>query len=282
MEPQRCVRSLNGVLPPDVGRAARRRRRRTASTPAATRARAPTATGCWRAAAPSPFERERALWWPRPLDRAALDACAAALAGNARLHRLHPDADRARALRARRAARRMAAATATCSSSGSRPTRSCGTWCGCWSERCSRWQRAGGRWTTSQRLLEGAPRSAGGTDGGAARPLPGVGALLSVTAARCQRTALPPTNIVSLDEGPAHERRRHPGHRPERDAARAAGGPRHRAGRDRARREPLRERAQHHDAHAAVGRGDPASRTARAASRPTARRSTACASRRSA
>jgi tRNA pseudouridine38-40 synthase len=31
--------------------------------------------------APSPFERNRALWWPRPLDRDALDACAAALRG---------------------------------------------------------------------------------------------------------------------------------------------------------------------------------------------------------
>jgi tRNA pseudouridine38-40 synthase len=31
--------------------------------------------------APSPFERNRALWWPRPLDRDALDACAAALVG---------------------------------------------------------------------------------------------------------------------------------------------------------------------------------------------------------
>ena len=30
---------------------------------------------------PSPFEQKRALWWPRPLDRAALDACAAALIG---------------------------------------------------------------------------------------------------------------------------------------------------------------------------------------------------------
>ena len=30
---------------------------------------------------PSPFEQMRALWWPRPLDRAALDACAAALTG---------------------------------------------------------------------------------------------------------------------------------------------------------------------------------------------------------
>jgi tRNA pseudouridine38-40 synthase len=31
--------------------------------------------------APSPFERGRALWWPHRIDRGALDACAAALAG---------------------------------------------------------------------------------------------------------------------------------------------------------------------------------------------------------
>jgi tRNA pseudouridine38-40 synthase len=31
---------------------------------------------------PSPFERERALWWPRPVDRAALHAAAAAIEGN--------------------------------------------------------------------------------------------------------------------------------------------------------------------------------------------------------
>jgi tRNA pseudouridine38-40 synthase len=30
---------------------------------------------------PSPFERTRALWWPHPLDRAALDACAELLPG---------------------------------------------------------------------------------------------------------------------------------------------------------------------------------------------------------
>ena len=30
---------------------------------------------------PSPFEQRRALWWPQPLDREALDRCAAALAG---------------------------------------------------------------------------------------------------------------------------------------------------------------------------------------------------------
>jgi tRNA pseudouridine38-40 synthase len=32
--------------------------------------------------APSPFERGRALWWPRRLDRDALDACAEALIGS--------------------------------------------------------------------------------------------------------------------------------------------------------------------------------------------------------
>ncbi len=31
--------------------------------------------------APSPFERDRALWWPHRIDRDALDACAAALVG---------------------------------------------------------------------------------------------------------------------------------------------------------------------------------------------------------
>lgn len=31
--------------------------------------------------APSPFERLRALWWPRPVERSALDACAASLLG---------------------------------------------------------------------------------------------------------------------------------------------------------------------------------------------------------
>ena len=32
--------------------------------------------------APSPFEQSRALWWPQPLDREALDACAAVLLGS--------------------------------------------------------------------------------------------------------------------------------------------------------------------------------------------------------
>ena len=33
------------------------------------------------AGTPSPFERGRALWWPHPLERAALDICAAAVTG---------------------------------------------------------------------------------------------------------------------------------------------------------------------------------------------------------
>ena len=32
-----------------------------------------------RRSAPSPFEHGRALWWPRPLDREALAACAASV-----------------------------------------------------------------------------------------------------------------------------------------------------------------------------------------------------------
>jgi len=74
------IRNLNALLPPDVcvlaseeaadGFDARRdARSRTYRYRIHTRS------------APSPFERNRALWWPRPIDREALDACAAALLG---------------------------------------------------------------------------------------------------------------------------------------------------------------------------------------------------------
>lgn len=73
-------RELNGLLPSDVSV--------LASAPAAegfdARRDAHSRTYCYRVLArpaPSPFERGRALWWPRPLDRAALEACAAALCG---------------------------------------------------------------------------------------------------------------------------------------------------------------------------------------------------------
>ena len=74
------MRNLNALLPADVGvlasdeaadgfDARRDARSRTYRYRLHTRS------------TPSPFERNRALWWPRPLDRQALDACAAALAG---------------------------------------------------------------------------------------------------------------------------------------------------------------------------------------------------------
>jgi len=73
-------RSLNGVLPEDVAV--------LESEPAAdgfdARHDALSRTYRYRLllrSAPSPFERGRALWWPRPLDRDLLDECAAALSG---------------------------------------------------------------------------------------------------------------------------------------------------------------------------------------------------------
>jgi tRNA pseudouridine38-40 synthase len=74
------ARSLNALLPHDVSV--------LASDPAPegfdARRHARSRTYRYRVltrAVRSPFERDRALWWPRPLDRAALDACAAALPG---------------------------------------------------------------------------------------------------------------------------------------------------------------------------------------------------------
>jgi tRNA pseudouridine38-40 synthase len=73
-------RELNGLLPDDVSV--------LASEPAPegfdARRHARSRTYRYRVltrSAPSPFERGRALWWPRPLDRPALDAYAAALIG---------------------------------------------------------------------------------------------------------------------------------------------------------------------------------------------------------
>jgi tRNA pseudouridine38-40 synthase len=74
------LRNLNALLPGDVSV--------VASEPAAdgfdARRDARSRTYRYRVhtrSAPSPFERGRALWWPRPLDRDVLRACAAALVG---------------------------------------------------------------------------------------------------------------------------------------------------------------------------------------------------------
>jgi tRNA pseudouridine38-40 synthase len=72
--------SLNGVLPPDVRVLA------SEAAPEGFDARRDAVSRTYRyrvltRAVASPFERGRALHWPRPIDREALDACAAAVLG---------------------------------------------------------------------------------------------------------------------------------------------------------------------------------------------------------
>ncbi len=74
------VRNLNALLPPDVAVLS------SESAPDGFDARRDARSRTYRyrlhtRPVPSPFEQSRALWWPRPLDRDALDACAAALLG---------------------------------------------------------------------------------------------------------------------------------------------------------------------------------------------------------
>jgi tRNA pseudouridine38-40 synthase len=74
------IRNLNALLPPDVAVLA------SEAAPDGFDARRDARSRTYRyrihtSSAPSPFERNRALWWPRPPDREALDACAAALTG---------------------------------------------------------------------------------------------------------------------------------------------------------------------------------------------------------
>lgn len=78
--PSDLARSLNGLGPDDIGvRAAA-----VAEDGFNARHDARSRTYRYRLLArraPSPFEQGRALWWPHKVDRDALDACAAALAG---------------------------------------------------------------------------------------------------------------------------------------------------------------------------------------------------------
>jgi tRNA pseudouridine38-40 synthase len=74
------VKSLNGVLPPDIAVLSAEQ----AAEGFDARKDALSRTYCYRVLARRPrsaLERGRALWWPLPIDRAALDACAAALPG---------------------------------------------------------------------------------------------------------------------------------------------------------------------------------------------------------
>jgi tRNA pseudouridine38-40 synthase len=79
--PADLARRLNGLTANDVAV--------TAAGPAPdgfdARGDANSRSYCYRVharSASSPFEQGRALWWPHRVDRAALDACAAALTGN--------------------------------------------------------------------------------------------------------------------------------------------------------------------------------------------------------
>jgi tRNA pseudouridine38-40 synthase len=73
-------RSLNGILPRDVAVVAVE----LAAEGFDARRDARSRTYCYRVLArgvPSPFWRERALWWPHPLDEQLLHECAGRLAG---------------------------------------------------------------------------------------------------------------------------------------------------------------------------------------------------------
>ena len=75
-----ALRNVNALLPADVAVLA------SEAAPDGFDARRDARSRTYRyrlhtRSSPSPFEQSRALWWPRPLDRAALDACAAALPG---------------------------------------------------------------------------------------------------------------------------------------------------------------------------------------------------------
>ena len=78
--PDDLMRSLNALTPPEITVTAAR----LAADGFDARRSARSRTYVYRVFTrhtPSPFQEGRALWWPHRLDRAALDACAAALHG---------------------------------------------------------------------------------------------------------------------------------------------------------------------------------------------------------
>jgi tRNA pseudouridine38-40 synthase len=78
--PPDLARNLNGVTPEDVAV----RRAEAVADGFSARFDARSRSYLYRVAttrAASPFERGRALWWPHPVDREALEACAATLRG---------------------------------------------------------------------------------------------------------------------------------------------------------------------------------------------------------
>jgi tRNA pseudouridine38-40 synthase len=76
----RAAAALNGALPDDVAVHEAEAAPEDFHARHSARARS-YRYRIWRAAVPSPFERRRSWWMPRPLDEAALAACAEALVG---------------------------------------------------------------------------------------------------------------------------------------------------------------------------------------------------------
>ena len=160
-EPPALLRSLNGVLPHDVAV--------VAAEAAAGRLR--RAAG--RAVADVPLPRAGAR---RPGARSSATArCGGRIRSTSRRWTRAPRRCRARTTsppsRPPRPSTCASSGTCSraewrrdgriCSSSGSRPTPSCGTWCGCWSGRCSR-SAPGAATRRLRRLLAGAPRASAG------------------------------------------------------------------------------------------------------------------------
>ena len=91
----------------------------------------------WRRPTPSPFEQHRSWWFPHELDYRGARRVRRPADRRARLPGVHADGDAAQGLPPRRCAQRRGSTGATRSSSRSRRTRSCATWCGRSSARCS-------------------------------------------------------------------------------------------------------------------------------------------------
>ena len=120
--------SLNALLPDDVAVLAREpARRRLRRAPR----RAQSRTYCYRVLARRDAQRRSSAaarcGGRTALDRDALDACAAALLGTHDFTAFTPTETEHVRFERDVARRAVASATATCSSSGSRPTRSCAT-----------------------------------------------------------------------------------------------------------------------------------------------------------
>ena len=130
----------------------------------------------------TPFERGRALWWPHPIDREALDACATALIGpttSPPSPRPRPTTSASTASSPRRPGARSRARgpEPTSCPSASPPTPSCATWSEPWSARCWRSPPAAERVENFSGPPLRGPPDRGRRHRPTPRPLPGVSQL---------------------------------------------------------------------------------------------------------